>query len=71
MPREENRITLHADLKDEHGMAVADVHFDDHANDTAMRDHAYKQGSALYAAVGPGPSRRHPIRGPTISAPAG
>lgn len=47
-----NRITLHADLKDEHGMAVADVHFDDHANDTAMRDHAYKQGSALYAAVG-------------------
>ncbi|RWF69866.1 MAG: GMC family oxidoreductase [Mesorhizobium sp.] len=52
MPREENRITLHADLKDEHGMAVADVHFDDHANDTAMRDHAYKQGSALYAAVG-------------------
>lgn len=47
-----NRITLHADLKDEHGMAVADVHFDDHANYTAMRDHAYKQGSALYAAVG-------------------
>ncbi|PDQ20936.1 2-keto-gluconate dehydrogenase [Mesorhizobium sanjuanii] len=52
MPRAENRITLHADMKDEHGMPVADVHFDDHANDTAMRNHAYKQGSALYAAVG-------------------
>ncbi|CAH2401546.1 GMC family oxidoreductase [Mesorhizobium ventifaucium] len=52
MPREENRITLHADIKDEHGMPVADVHFDDHSNDTAMRNHAYKQGSALYEAVG-------------------
>ncbi|MCF6101530.1 GMC family oxidoreductase [Mesorhizobium muleiense] len=52
MPRQENRITLHADIKDAHGMPVADVHFDDHANDTAMRNHAYKQGSALYEAVG-------------------
>ncbi|CCV07107.1 putative oxydoreductase, GMC family [Mesorhizobium metallidurans STM 2683] len=52
MPRAENRITLHPDTKDDHGMPVADVHFDDHANDTAMRNHAYKQGSALYAAVG-------------------
>ncbi len=52
MPREENRITLHKDEKDEHGMPIADVHFDDHPNDEAMRDHAYKQGQALYAAVG-------------------
>jgi choline dehydrogenase-like flavoprotein len=52
MPREENRITLHADIRDEHGMPVANVHFDDHANDTAMRNHAYKQSSALYEAVG-------------------
>ncbi|AID30268.1 choline dehydrogenase-like flavoprotein [Mesorhizobium sp. USDA 4775] len=52
MPREENRITLHADEKDEHGMPIADVHFDDHPNDTAMRNHAYKQASALYDAVG-------------------
>ncbi|TPL95136.1 GMC family oxidoreductase [Mesorhizobium sp. B2-3-12] len=52
MPREENRITLHADGKDEHGMPIADVHFDDHPNDTAMRNHAYKQASALYDAVG-------------------
>lgn len=52
MPREENRITLRKDKKDEHGMPIADVHFDDHPNDTAMRDHAYSQGQALYAAVG-------------------
>ena len=52
MPRAENRITLHADMKDEHGMPIADVHFDDHPNDTAMRNHAYKQASALYDAVG-------------------
>ena len=52
MPREENRVTLHKDEKDEHGMPIADVHFDDHPNDEAMRDHAYKQGQALYAAVG-------------------
>ncbi|RWM19538.1 MAG: GMC family oxidoreductase [Mesorhizobium sp.] len=52
MPREENRITLQTDIRDEHGMPVANVHFDGHANDTAMRNHAYKQGSALYAAVG-------------------
>jgi choline dehydrogenase-like flavoprotein len=52
MPRAENRITLHANEKDAHGMPIADVHFDDHPNDTAMRNHAYKQASALYAAVG-------------------
>lgn len=52
MPRAENRITLHADEKDAHGMPVADVHFDDHPNDTAMRNHAYKQATALYDAVG-------------------
>ncbi|MBZ9774829.1 GMC family oxidoreductase [Mesorhizobium sp. CO1-1-8] len=52
MPRAENRITLHADEKDAHGMPIADVHFDDHPNDTAMRNHAYKQAMALYDAVG-------------------
>jgi len=52
MAREENRITLHTEEKDEHGMPIADVHFDDHPNDTAMRNHAYKQSAALYDAVG-------------------
>lgn len=52
MPRAENRVTLHASEKDAHGMPVANVHFDDHPNDTALRDHAYKQGTAIYDAVG-------------------
>ena len=52
MPQETNRITLHASEKDAHGLAVPNVHFDDHANDIAMRNHAYMQGAAIYDAVG-------------------
>ncbi len=52
MPQETNRITLHATMKDQHGLPVPDVHFDDHANDVAMRNHAYRQGAAVYDAVG-------------------
>ncbi len=33
-------------------MPVPNVHFDDHPNDIAMRNHAYKQGAAVYDAVG-------------------
>ena len=51
MPQESNRITL-SKAKDKYGMPVADVHFDDHPNDIAMRNHGYKQGSAVYEAVG-------------------
>ncbi|MBK8157763.1 MAG: GMC family oxidoreductase [Rhodospirillaceae bacterium] len=52
MPQETNRITLHASEKDAYGLPVPNVHFDDHANDVAMRDHAFGRGSALYDAVG-------------------
>jgi choline dehydrogenase-like flavoprotein len=52
MPQETNRITLDPKAKDKVGMPVASVHFDDHPNDIAMRDHAYKQGAAVYEAVG-------------------
>ena len=52
MPQEKNRVTLDAKVKDRNGMAVASVHFDDHKNDIAMRDHAYSQGRAVYEAVG-------------------
>ncbi|MBY6068962.1 GMC family oxidoreductase [Leisingera aquaemixtae] len=52
MPQETNRITLNADVTDQHGLPVANVHFDDHPNDIAMRDHAYSQGKAVYEAVG-------------------
>jgi choline dehydrogenase-like flavoprotein len=52
MPQEKNAITLHASEKDQYGLPAPNVHFDDHANDIAMREHAYKQGSAVYEAVG-------------------
>ncbi len=52
MPQESNAITLHSSEKDQYGLPVPNVHFDDHPNDIAMRSHAYKQGSAVYDAVG-------------------
>lgn len=52
MPQESNAVTLHAEAKDQHGLPVPNVHFDDHPNDIAMREHAYRQGAAVYDAVG-------------------
>lgn len=52
MPQETNRVTLNHDVKDQHGLPVVNVHFDDHPNDIAMRNHAYQQGQAVYDAVG-------------------
>ncbi len=52
MPQEANAVTLHKELKDAYGMPVPDVRFSDHPNDVAMRNHAYKQGMAIYDAVG-------------------
>jgi choline dehydrogenase-like flavoprotein len=52
MPRDTNRVTLNADVKDQWGLPVANVHFDDHPNDIAMRNHAYARGQAIYDAVG-------------------
>jgi len=52
MPQESNRVTLDPTVKDQYGLPVASVHFDDHPNDTALRNHAYQQGAAIYNAVG-------------------
>jgi choline dehydrogenase-like flavoprotein len=52
MPQEKNRVTLHPSEKDQYGLPVPNVQFDDHPNDVAMRSHAYRQGSAVYQAVG-------------------
>ncbi len=51
MPQETNAITL-SDEKDQYGMAAPNVHFTDHPNDIAMRNHAWQQGMAIYDAVG-------------------
>jgi choline dehydrogenase-like flavoprotein len=52
MPQEKNGVTLHKTEKDQFGLPIPNVHFDDHPNDIAMREHAYKQGAAVYDAVG-------------------
>lgn len=52
MPQESNRVTLHDSVKDKNGMPVAHVHYQDHANDTAMRNHAWKAATAVYEAAG-------------------
>jgi choline dehydrogenase-like flavoprotein len=52
MPQETNRVTLDLEVKDTYGLPVASVHYDDHANDLAMREHAYSRGTAIYEAVG-------------------
>jgi choline dehydrogenase-like flavoprotein len=52
MPQETNRVTLDPVAKDKFGMPVASVHFDDHANDVAMRAHAWSRGKAIYEAAG-------------------
>jgi choline dehydrogenase-like flavoprotein len=52
MPQEKNGVTLHGSEKDQHGLPVPVVHFEDHANDMAMRNHAFKAGAAVYEAIG-------------------
>ena len=52
MPQETNRVTLNSAVTDKHGLPVPNVHFDDHPNDVAMRDHGYRQAELLYEAVG-------------------
>ena len=52
MPRETNRVTLNQNVKDKWGMPVPNVHFDDHPNDIAMRNHAFAQGEKVYQAAG-------------------
>ncbi|WP_295640604.1 GMC family oxidoreductase [uncultured Methylibium sp.] len=52
MPRETNRVTLNPNVKDKYGNAAPNVHFDDHDNDVAMRNHAFQQGERIYQAAG-------------------
>jgi choline dehydrogenase-like flavoprotein len=52
MPRETNRITLHATERDSFGLPIPNVHYDDHPNNVAMRNHAMDRAAAIYAAMG-------------------
>ncbi len=60
MPRETNRVTLNSSVKDRWGNAAPNVHFDDHPNDIAMREHAFTQGQRVYEAAGAIKSFRTP-----------
>ena len=52
MPRETNRVTLNDTVKDQFGLPVPNVHYDDHPNDAAMREHGFQRGAAVYEAAG-------------------
>jgi choline dehydrogenase-like flavoprotein len=52
MPQSSNRITLSDSVKDQWGIPVANVNYDDHANDVSMRTYAYDKAEALYQAAG-------------------
>jgi choline dehydrogenase-like flavoprotein len=52
MPQESNAVTLHPTERDQFGLPIPNVHYDDHPNDIAMRNYAYKRGTAIYDAVG-------------------
>jgi len=52
MPRATNRVTLSDTVTDQWGLAAPNVHYDDHANDIAMRNYAYDHAGKLYEAVG-------------------
>ncbi|WP_152047335.1 GMC family oxidoreductase [Aureimonas psammosilenae] len=52
MPQATNRVTLSDKVRDQWGLPVPNVHFDDHPNDVAMREYAYEHAEKLYGAVG-------------------
>ena len=52
MPQEANGVTLHPSEKDQHGLPIPIVHFKDHPNDLAMRNHAFRTGGDVYRAAG-------------------
>ncbi len=47
-----NCVTLHADERDQYGLPVPCMNIDDHANDIALKNHAYEKGTALLEAAG-------------------
>jgi choline dehydrogenase-like flavoprotein len=52
LPQTANGVTLHPTEKDQHGLPVPVVHFADHPNDIAMRNHAHQAGAAIYESLG-------------------
>ena len=47
-----NRVTLHATEKDGYGLPIPCLHLDNHDNEIAMKNYAYRKSNELYDAVG-------------------
>ena len=52
LPRAANRVTLHATEKDQYGLAIPNVHVDEHPNDLAMRAHFLRQAEIVLRVAG-------------------
>jgi choline dehydrogenase-like flavoprotein len=52
LSRADNRVTLHPTEKDAHGLAIPNVHVDEHPNDLAMRAHFRRRAEAVLRAAG-------------------
>ncbi|TQM37005.1 GMC family oxidoreductase [Pseudonocardia cypriaca] len=52
MPQQGNAVTLSSTLVDRLGLPAPEVHYDDHPNDVAMRDHATGRAEAIFRAAG-------------------
>ncbi|MHC8609862.1 GMC family oxidoreductase (plasmid) [Paenarthrobacter ureafaciens] len=52
VPQASNRVTLSNTVTDRLGLPAPVVHYDDHPNDIAMRNHGYEQGEKLFKSVG-------------------
>ena len=50
--QESNKVTLHPTEKDQYGMPVPIVHYEDHPNSKAMRDFANQKSRELYGSLG-------------------
>lgn len=64
MPRPDNRVSLHAETRDDYGLPIPVVHVDEHPMSEIMREHFHERAQALYETVGADDYRR----GVTIAA---
>lgn len=51
-PQENNKITLHAEDKDQYGLPIPVLEYNNHPNNIAMSEHAMEQGRAIYSSLG-------------------
>jgi choline dehydrogenase-like flavoprotein len=50
-PQASNRITLHAERKDQYGLPVPVIEYRDHPNTVAMREHGLRRSRAIYESL--------------------